>query len=100
MRPRGESRSSPSSTYVGQVAWQKPQCVHLRSCASQALNAGAASCVEVNSVRMRLRCEVEAMRIENAARIKGALDALAQCAHSGAFGMQRPTVVTNLLTGS
>jgi len=30
MRPRGLSRSSPSSTKVGQVAVQKPQCTHLR----------------------------------------------------------------------
>src|SRR5438067_442496 len=36
MRPRGLSRSSPSTWYVGHVAVQKPQCTHLRriDCAS------------------------------------------------------------------
>src|SRR5690349_24438653 len=34
MRPRGLSRSSPSSWYVGQVAVQKPQCTHERRIAS------------------------------------------------------------------
>src|SRR5215203_6806868 len=28
MRPRGESISSPKSTYVGHVGRQKPQCTH------------------------------------------------------------------------
>src|SRR3954462_10565655 len=40
MRPRGLSRSSPSTWYVGQVAVQKPQCTHLRRMASASRPSG------------------------------------------------------------
>jgi hypothetical protein len=43
MRPRGLSSSSPSSTYVGQVAVQKPQCTHLRKIGSLAATVGLSS---------------------------------------------------------
>src|SRR5258708_29342489 len=45
MRPRGESSSSPSSTYVGQVAVQNPQCTQARRIFSEDATCGASSCV-------------------------------------------------------
>src|SRR3954453_5780479 len=40
MRPRGLSRSSPSTWYVGHVAVQKPQCTHFRRMASASRPSG------------------------------------------------------------
>src|SRR3712207_1593673 len=44
MRPRGESSSSPSSRYVGQVAVQKPQWTQVRRIFSDDCIAGSRSC--------------------------------------------------------
>src|SRR5262245_61064066 len=43
MRPRGESISSPHSTYVGHVGRQKPQCTHL------SISDGAGGCSASNA---------------------------------------------------
>src|SRR6516225_7926237 len=50
MRPRGESRSSPPSTYVGQVAVQNPQWTQLRRIFSHSAICGSASCARVKEV--------------------------------------------------
>ena len=54
MRPRGLSSSSPSSTKVGQVAVQKPQCTQVRSTWLLDWIAGSRSCSAVKLVCMRL----------------------------------------------
>src|SRR5258707_13709495 len=53
MRPRGLSRSSPSSTKVGQVAVQKPQCTHLRRICSLRAVSGSLSWARVKLVCIR-----------------------------------------------
>jgi len=50
MRPRGLSSSSPSSTKVGQVAVQKPQCTHLRRIFSDSAVSESASCARLKLV--------------------------------------------------
>src|SRR5436189_4856975 len=52
MRPRGLSRSSPSTWYVGQVAVQKPQCTHLRRMASASRPSGVSRMKSASSVCM------------------------------------------------
>src|SRR5919201_754444 len=49
MRPRGPSRSSPRTWYVGQVAVQKPQCTHLRRIESASRPCGVS---RMNSARL------------------------------------------------
>src|SRR3982751_5810142 len=50
MRPRGLSRSSPSTWYVGHVAVQKPQCTHLRRIASASRPSGVSRMKSASSV--------------------------------------------------
>src|SRR5881392_345245 len=50
MRPRGESSSSPRSTYVGQVDRQKPQCTQVRRIFSASAVCGSASWARVKRV--------------------------------------------------
>ena len=62
MRPRGLSSSSPSSTKVGQVAVQKPQCTHLRMMDSEEAMSGSASWAGEKLVC--IVCVVQACRVE------------------------------------
>src|SRR3954468_7060125 len=50
MRPRGLSRSSPSTWYVGHVAVQKPQCTHFRRMASASRPSGVPRMKSASSV--------------------------------------------------
>src|SRR3954468_3559875 len=50
MRPRGLSRSSPSTWYVGHVAVQKPQCTHLRRIDSASRPSGVSRMKSASSV--------------------------------------------------
>src|SRR6185437_14230231 len=85
MRPRGESRSSPSSTKVGQVAVQKPQCTHLRRIRSLRAVSGSASCARVKLVCMAL---THPPRIEETLGIEAFLHALRQGGERGWLGLE------------
>src|SRR6201987_2249948 len=75
MRPRGLSSSSPSRTYVGQVAVQNPQWVQVRSTFSDCAVSGSASCSGVKSVRTDSTPVDHAPRVEDPTRIESLLDA-------------------------
>src|SRR5215469_10439413 len=74
MRPRGLSSSSPSKTYVGQVAVQNPQWVQVRKIFSLAAVSGSRSCSAVKSVCTRSAPFDHPSRIEDAAWIEAFLD--------------------------
>src|SRR6516164_6275489 len=74
MRPRGLSSSSPSRTYVGQVAVQNPQWVQVRSTFSDSAVSGSASCSAEKSVRTDSAPFDHAPGIENSARVETLLD--------------------------
>src|SRR5215469_1048330 len=74
MRPRGLSSSSPSRTYVGQVAVQNPQWVQVRNIFSDAAMSGSASCSAVKSVCTGSLPFDDAPRVQNTARVKSLLD--------------------------
>src|SRR5437763_5687851 len=78
MRPRGLSSSSPSSTYVGQVAVQKPQCTQARRIFSDAAISGSASCSKVKSVCTSSDALDHAARVQDMARVEGFFDPLRQ----------------------
>src|SRR5687767_834853 len=75
MRPRGLSSSSPSSTYVGQVARQKPQCTHLRRMASASRPCGVSRIQSARWVSIASLEVVHPAGIEDAGRVEGLLEA-------------------------
>src|SRR5215469_6207013 len=75
MRPRGLSSSSPSKTYVGQVAVQNPQCVQVRRTFSLSAVSGSASWSAVKSVRTGSAPFDHATGIEDPTWIEAVLDA-------------------------
>src|SRR5215469_1730863 len=75
MRPRGLSSSSPSKTYVGQVAVQNPQWVQVRNTFSEAAMPGSVSCSAVKSVRTRSTPFEDAPWVQNPAGVEALLDA-------------------------
>src|SRR5215472_12416503 len=75
MRPRGLSTSSPSKTYVGQVAVQNPQCVQVRRTFSLSAVSESASCSAVKSGRTGSAPFDHACGMEEPTRIEAILDA-------------------------
>src|SRR6202045_503418 len=72
MRPPGESSSSPSSTKVGQVALQKPQCTQARRIFSASAVAGFLSCASEKFVCI-LKFRPHAPGLQNGVRIESLL---------------------------
>src|SRR5215472_81078 len=88
MRPRGLSSSSPSKTYVGQVAVQNPQCVQVRKTFSLSAVSGSASCSAVKSVRTGSAPFDHASGIEDPTRIKAVLDASSKRSQRRRLGLE------------
>src|SRR5688572_3518708 len=85
MRPRGPSRSSPSTRYVGQASRQKPQCTQ-RWMSSRASRPGPlVAWGPRGSVYMRasgvLETGVHAAGVQNAGRVEDLLERAVQAQH-------------------
>src|SRR3954471_10880313 len=101
MRPRGLSSSSPSSTYVGQVAVQKPQWTHERRICSETAMSGSASWARVKLVCIwSSHAGVHAAGVEDAYRVERVLEAAAEHHYRLRLGLEYRHGETDVMGGA